>query len=113
MERIPVLALAALFCLSAPVASAQENPAEQSSGERWLPTLITDTPEEGFELAVTLARTGVRMTQPDVDVLRSSRPEYSHDPDSLIAASEVIAVHFQTIAAANDYWRSENQQAAD
>ncbi|WP_370551988.1 hexameric tyrosine-coordinated heme protein [Haliea sp. E1-2-M8] len=26
---------------------------------------------------------------------------------ALIHASEVIAVHFSTIAAANDYWRDE------
>lgn len=73
--------------------------------EAWLPSLITQTPQEGFELAVTLARRGVSTTQPDRDVLRAGRPIYSHDPDSLIAASQVIAIHFGTIAAANDYWR--------
>lgn len=25
----------------------------------WLPSLVTDTPEEGFELAILLARNGV------------------------------------------------------
>jgi hypothetical protein len=38
-------------------------------------------------------------------VLKKLRPAYAHDPDSLIAASQVIAIHFQTIAAANNYWR--------
>ena len=81
---------------------------ERASGnDTWLPSLITETPQEGFELAVMLARRGVATTQPDRNVLRGLRPEYAHDPDSLIAASHVIAVHFQTIAAANDYWRSE------
>jgi hypothetical protein len=69
--------------------------------------LIVDTPEEGFQLALTLARKGVTETQPDKEVLKKLRPAYSHDPDSLIAASQVVAIHFQTIAAANNYWRKE------
>ncbi len=28
--------------------------------DTWLPTLITDTPQQGFELAITLSRKGVR-----------------------------------------------------
>jgi hypothetical protein len=68
-------------------------------------SLITATPEEGFQLALRLARKGVTETQRDKQVLQTLRPAYAHDPDSLIAASHVVAVHFQTIAAANDYWR--------
>lgn len=34
----------------------------------WLTTLHTDTPQEGFELAITLARKGVAYTQPDAEV---------------------------------------------
>lgn len=69
-------------------------------------TLITDTPEEGFALAVKLARKGVTTTQPDKDVLFTLRDVYSKDPDALIASSHVIAIHYQTVAAANDYWRN-------
>lgn len=72
----------------------------------WLETLITDTPQQGFELAITLSRRGVKYTQPDTEVLHKLRPQYANDPDSLTAASQVIAIHFQTIAAANNYWRS-------
>ena len=43
--------------------------------------------------------------QPDLDVLKGGRPNYSANPDSLIAASQVVAIEFQTIAAANNYWR--------
>ncbi|SDB52133.1 Hexameric tyrosine-coordinated heme protein (HTHP) [Desulfonatronum thiosulfatophilum] len=68
-------------------------------------SLITATPEEGFQLALALARKGVTETQRDKEVLKQLRPAYAHDPDSLIAASHVVAVHFQTIAAANNYWR--------
>lgn len=71
----------------------------------WLTSLITKTPQEGFELAITLSRRGVKYTQPDVDVLKKLRPEYANNPDSLTAASHVIAVNFQTVAAANNYWR--------
>ena len=71
-------------------------------------SLMTDTPSEGFDLAVALARRAVVATQPNKDVLFDQRPEYSEDAEDLIAASHVVAVHFQTIAAANDYWRDRD-----
>lgn len=75
------------------------------ANETWLPTLITKTPQEGFELAVKLSRMGVKSTQPNVDVLKKLRPEYANSADGLTAASQVIALNFQTISAANNYWR--------
>jgi hypothetical protein len=69
-------------------------------------TLITETPEQGRALAFLLARHSVHNIQPDLDILKGDRPNYSTDPDSLIAASQVVAIEFQTIAAANNYWRS-------
>ena len=71
----------------------------------WLTSLITATPQEGFELAITLSRRGVKYTQPDTEVLHRLRPEYANDANALTAASQVIAVNFQTVAAANNYWR--------
>lgn len=71
----------------------------------WLNSLITETPQEGFELAVTLSRYGVKTTQPDAEVLHKLRPEYANSADALTAASQVIAINFQTVAAANNYWR--------
>ena len=68
-------------------------------------TLITETPEQGRALAFLLARHSVHNIQPDLDILKGDRPNYSTDPDSLIAASQVVAIEFQTIAAANNYWR--------
>jgi hypothetical protein len=68
-------------------------------------TLITATPEEGRKLAITMARHMIHNIQPDLDVLKAGRPTYAANPDSLIAASQVVAIEFQTIAAANDYWR--------
>jgi hexameric tyrosine-coordinated heme protein (HTHP) len=68
-------------------------------------TLITATPEEGRALAITMARHMIHNLQPDLEVLKAGRPIYSANPDSLIAASQVVAIEFQTIAAANNYWR--------
>ena len=74
--------------------------------DQWLTTLQTATPQEGFELAITLSRRGVKYTQPDATMLKKLRPEYADSADGLTAASQVIAINFQTIAAANLYWRS-------
>lgn len=73
--------------------------------DQWLETLITATPQAGYELAITLSRRGVKYTQPDAQVLHKLRPEYSNDAHELTAASHVIATNFQTVAAANNYWR--------
>lgn len=74
--------------------------------EQPLQTLFTQTPEEGFALAVKLAQKGILLTQPSDDIRKMLRPVYSRDPDSLISVSHVIASYFQTVAAANNYWQS-------
>lgn len=68
-------------------------------------TLITKTPEEGRALAMLIARHTIHNIQPDLDVLKEGRKSYAKDPDSLTAASQVVAIEFQTIAQANNYWR--------
>ncbi|UUX33292.1 hexameric tyrosine-coordinated heme protein [Fundicoccus culcitae] len=72
--------------------------------EEWLPTLKTDTPQEGYELAMKLARKAVGLTQPDPEIRKMLRPTYANNADSLTFASQVVAIHFQTVAAANNYW---------
>ncbi len=52
-----------------------------------------------------LARHSIHAMQPDETVLKAGRPNYSTDPNSLIAASHVVAIEFATIAAANNFWR--------
>ena len=74
--------------------------------EAWLPSLITANAQEGFELATKLARVGVKLTQPSAEVRDRLRAAYDHDSSQLIASSQVIAIHFQTVAAANNYWRN-------
>ncbi|WP_297771727.1 hexameric tyrosine-coordinated heme protein [uncultured Roseovarius sp.] len=71
----------------------------------WLPTLKTETPQDGYDLAVKMARVAIKMTQPDPDVRDKLRPVYAEDADALIASSQVVATHFATVAAANNYWR--------
>lgn len=72
---------------------------------QWITSLKTSTPQEGFELAIKLSQKGVEYTQPSEGIRKMLRPRYSKDADSLIAASHVIATNFQTVAAANNYWK--------
>ncbi|WP_201861237.1 hexameric tyrosine-coordinated heme protein [Microvirga soli] len=74
--------------------------------DSWLSSLVTGTPQEGFDLAVKLSRMGVKLTQPSDQVRDKLRAAYEQDSAQLIAISQVIAIHFQTIAAANNHWRS-------
>ena len=73
--------------------------------DNWLPTLITTTPTEGYDLALKLSRMTIKKTQPDAAVRERLRPDYADNADALIAVSAVVATHFATVAAANDYWR--------
>lgn len=73
--------------------------------ETWLNSLITNTPEEGFELAITLSQMAVKYTQPSEKVRKRLRPVYSNNANSLIFVSQVVATNFQTVAAANNYWQ--------
>ncbi len=73
--------------------------------DTWLPSLLTATPQEGFELAITLSRRGVKYTQPNMATLKELRAEYAQSADALTAAAQVIAINFQTVSAANNYWR--------
>lgn len=71
----------------------------------WLTSLITETPQQGYELAIKLARMGVKYTQPSAEIREKLRPIYAENADSLIASSQVVAINFQTVAAANNYWK--------
>ena len=72
--------------------------------DKWLNGLKTPDAQAGYELAIKLSRMGVKYTQPDDEIRGKLRPIYGNDADSLIASSHVIAVNFQTVAAANNYW---------
>lgn len=75
--------------------------------KNWIKSLTTQTPQEGFELAIKLSQKGVEYTQPNEAIRKKLRPKYAQNADSLIAVSHVIATNFQTVAAANDYWKAK------
>jgi hypothetical protein len=97
-------ALAGTFPASDPIAMVVY-PKEKKMADSWLVTLITDTPQAGFDLAMKMSRMGVKATQPSDDIRKQLRSAYDHDTAQLIASSQVIAINFQTVAAANSYWR--------
>jgi len=68
-------------------------------------SLITNTPEEGRQLAVKMARLIIKITQPDAVIREKLRPIYAEDAAMLIAVGQTVATEFATIAAANNYWR--------
>lgn len=76
-------------------------------GEPWLPSRLTPDPQSGYDLAVKLARMAVKVTQPDAATREAIRAVYERDASALIQGSGVVAIHFQTIAAANSYWRGD------
>jgi hypothetical protein len=73
--------------------------------DNYLPSLITETPIEGRKLAITLARKSIAAIQTDPEIRKKLRRDYAEDTAQLIASAQVIATEFQTIAAANNYWR--------
>ena len=97
-----IIIIASLFATEMLFAQTGEH---QNKNEETELSLITETPEEGFQVAIKLARKGVTETQSDREILFALREVYANDPDALIASSQVIAIHFQTVAAANNYWR--------
>ena len=75
------------------------------SKEIWLTSLITKTPQEGRELAIKMARKSIAAIQTDPEVRKKLRDDYANDSKQLIASANVVALEFQTVAAANNYWK--------
>lgn len=75
--------------------------------EIWLPSLITKTPQEGRALAITMARKTIGAIQTDPEKRKQMRPEYADDTAQLISSAQVVALEFQTVAQANNYWKDE------
>lgn len=69
-------------------------------------SLLTETPEEGRQLAVKLARLIIKLTQPDEEKRKQLRDVYVNDAMMLIAVGQTVATEFATIAAANNYWKN-------
>lgn len=77
--------------------------------ENYLPSLKTETPMEGRELAIKLARKSIASIQTDADIRKRLRDEYAQDTEQLILSAQVVAMEFQTIAMANNYWKDNNR----
>jgi Hexameric tyrosine-coordinated heme protein (HTHP) len=69
-------------------------------------SLIVPSPEEGRQLAVKMARLIIKLTQPDEVKRKHQRELYANDPLMLIQIGQTVATEFATIAAANNYWKS-------
>lgn len=74
----------------------------------WLPTLKTDTPQSGLELAVKLSDLGCMVSQRSEGHRPMPRATHKYTQSQLIAAAHVIALNFQTVAAANHWWRRQS-----
>lgn len=70
-----------------------------------LHSLITQSPIEGRELAIKVARKTIAAIQPNEDIRHDLRSDYDSDSEKLMKAAQIVALEFQTIAAANNYWR--------
>ncbi|MGL4618261.1 MAG: hexameric tyrosine-coordinated heme protein [Chroococcidiopsis sp.] len=68
---------------------------------------IAETPEEGRQLAVKLARLTIELTQPDEEKRKQLREVYGNDVMMSIAVVQTVATEFATLAAANNYWKKE------
>ncbi len=75
------------------------------NSEIYLESLVTATPQEGRELAIKLARKSIAAIQTDPEMRKTLRAAYAQDTAQLIASAHIIAVEFQTIAMANNYWK--------
>jgi hypothetical protein len=77
---------------------------ERIMDDLWMPILKTAKPRAGFELGIKLARHGVKATQPSDELRMQLRAAHAQDTTQLIAASQVVATYFQTMAASN-WWQ--------
>src|SRR5688572_11789433 len=63
---------------------------EKETQEIWLESLLTDTPQEGRELAIKLARKSIGAIQTDAEVRKQLRSDYDKDTKQLILSAQVI-----------------------
>lgn len=73
--------------------------------DTWLKSLITATPQEGRELAIKMARKSIAAIKTDLEIRKKLRNDYANDTKQLIDSAQVIAIEFQTVAQANNYWK--------
>lgn len=107
--KTKTLALAlALSAIVLPV-HAQDAAVAAPASNDYVPSLITSTPLQGRQLAITLVRKTIGSIQKDADAKQRVREKYEEDPMMLMRAAELVAIEFRTIAEANDYWRGQDE----
>lgn len=78
---------------------------EMVATDNYMPSLITESPYEGRQLAIKIVRKTIGTIQTDGAAKHRVRAKYAEDPELLMQAAELVAIEFKTIAIANDYWR--------
>ena len=78
-----------------------------ANSDIWLESLLTKTPQEGRALAIMMARKTIGAIQTDPEKRKQLRPDYAEDTVQLISSAQVVAIEFQTIALANNFWKDE------
>lgn len=71
----------------------------------YMPTLITETPLEGRQLAITIVRKTIGTIQRNGKVKHAVRDVYAEDAMMLMRSVELVNLEFAIIAKANNYWR--------
>ncbi|MCK9514901.1 MAG: hexameric tyrosine-coordinated heme protein [Ottowia sp.] len=95
----PALLSSVLLLGISPVAQAADD---------YMPSLITETPLEGRQLAITIVRKTIGTIQQDGDVKKAVREKYADDPELLMQAAGLVTQEFRVIAEANNYWRDSD-----
>ena len=52
-----------------------------------------------------MSRMAVKHIQPSAEKRTAVRAKYEIEADDLIAAAQTVATNYQTVAAANNYWK--------
>jgi hypothetical protein len=76
--------------------------------EYFISSLETETPQQGLDLAARISWEIAKMVQPSKEIRDRLLAIYEDDAQSVLTACQIIAVNFQTIAAANGYWTGKN-----
>lgn len=105
MSSKSLVLAAALLAASLPVFAEDAAPPAAPAVDDYVPSLITDTPLQGRQLAITLVRKTIGSIQKDAGAKQRVREKYEEDPMMLMRAAELVAIEFGVIAEANGYWR--------
>lgn len=113
-SALAVLALACATALAgAHAAEPDATSPMQPLAEDYVPSLVTETPLQGRELAITLVRKTIGSIQRDDGAKMRVREKYEEDPEMLMQAAAMVTAEFRIIAEANDYWRGHGASPAD